>query len=811
MLLITLLLAILPAILLQMAQFRAKNASEKRVITIVLALLLATALILLISEFNLPAAVQIGASAFVICVLSFRIFFSHFWPKIFYHGLLVTLLIWCGYLYTISQIPYSDQPFWAISSNQPHPFSEQDLSLYPLTGLPLLANVSVAEPPRQPADSRQARAQFAETALEWQALWPLMAIDSRIRQVLQSLREQQQQNLTAFANQLNSASVETTQMRRRALDRSNIDDLLHESAISQARYKTLVETWNLLDRDEQAFKKRQLDERFHGLLALLADNAVDESHKVDLIHFMVEHFAADIRLLNPLISLYDALDRDYPRLQRLNKDYLQLYLNKREAILHGFEVIGKPAEAALLDYRKKILPTISYSQARLDQFISQRFGIQPPNLYQVSEPKTIAGFLNRKKYPALERFAGASFTEEYIRRSLKKLDNENSAPAADSILMQLSPDQYQQLLVKLASHDTQALDQLVIDPDPAIRANLAWQLARQKQPTTIPLIFELMRDQNPEVRRLAAIAVANFAIKDTQGSSDPKFTEILRMLQNYRSSSDAFSRCWAVAALASLGDKQKALYTLDLILNDGVANQSVVGDASPSWSEAEKQIIQSLITTLSQTPEELLVKTQALKSLQAIGSAEVMDVLLHYLNHIYAAHHTRPGMWRYIVPHLTLPQEAENVEDLIFYLAQTQGTANPQFHKRQLKALNVQLHQAYESNRSGEFFQLLNFLRGFDPHEYEDYLSHTSEQIRIMRIYEYVTATYPFWLVFWPLTLLLTLCFSYLLLPALKLEPVLGDQGKNLANPATFSNLNKTPPPTIVPIKIASPQGERHE
>jgi catalase (peroxidase I) len=59
------------------------------------------------------------------------------------------------------------------------------------------------------------------------------------------------------------------------------------------------------------------------------------------------------------------------------------------------------------------------------------------------------------------------------------------------------------------------------------------------------------------VRRLAAIAVGNFKILDAQGSNDPKFTEIVRMLQNYRSNSDAFARAWAVLALVGVGDRQK--------------------------------------------------------------------------------------------------------------------------------------------------------------------------------------------------------------------------------------------------------------
>lgn len=812
MILISFLVAVIVAIVLLIFGVRSKNAREKMVISLVLYLFLGLAIILLLAESLVSGVVQIAAASFVATFLIFRTLFSSFWQKVFYHAMLILLLVWSGYLYSISQMPYPDKPFAAISNNQPSALSEKDLKPYWLLGLPINTNTSQDQPLLKSVTAVNPRGKINHSALDWQVLWGLMEKDSRIRQVLQTLREQQQQNLTAFGNQLNATSVDSTHMRRRALDKSNIDDLLKENAISQARYKTMVETWNLLDRDESAFKQRQAEERFNALLELLADKAVDESHKVELIDFMVKNFAGDIRLLNPLISLYDGLDQEYPRLKRLNNAYLQLYIAKREAILRGFLAMGQPAQQPLQDYRKKVLPTISYSQARLDDFLTHSMGLVVPSLYEVAPAKAVANLLNRKKYPALERFSGASFTQEYVRRSLRKLDAENAAPNAGEILMHLPESQYQAMSKVLASGDLALLDSLVIDPDPAVRANLAWRLAELKRPASMPIVLELMRDQNPDVRRLAVIAAANFTIKDTQGSSDPKFIEIVRMLQNYRSSSDAFGRAWAVAGLASIGDKQKALYTLDLILNDGAASQSVVGDAVASWSEEEKQVIQSLLATLNQTPEELQVKTQALNSLLAIESPEVLDVLLHYLNHIYAANHTRPSMWRYLVPHLTLPQEAENVEDVIMYLAQTQGVGHPQFHKRQLKALNVQLHQAYQANNSGEFFQLLNFLAAFDQQEYEDYLDHTSEQIRIMRLVEYYSATLPFWLACWPLTLLFALLVSYLILPALKVEPVkIGQSGNSRANPAIFANQAKTPPPAIVPIKIFTTQGDQHE
>lgn len=793
------------AALLLMFELKPKNPREKTIIGLILYTLLLLAGIALLVESYTPATLQLAAACFIGCVLVFRTLMASFWGKVFYQSLLILLLFWGGYLYTISQLPYDDQPFAWLSNNQPKPLVLSEIKTRDWLGLPLTtSNTDNATSQLKHPSEGVSAATPNLAALEWDALWPLMVKDARIRQQLQALREKQQQEYTAFSNQLNATSVASTAMRRHALGADNLQDLLKENAISLARYKTLQETWRLLDSDDQAFSQRQLEERFHVLLQLLEDSEVDESHKIELIEYMVRHFAGDIRLFKPLLNVYDNLDREYPRMKRLNQGFLALYLAKREAVLKGFRAMGKPVVQPLKDYRYKSLPTMSYSQARLDDFLLTELGVQVRSLYQRSPVLTVPDILNRKKYPGVSLFTGPSFAEDYARKTLRQLIAENAEPQAGELLLGLSDAQRQRIVEVLSGPYTQQIDQLLIDPEPAIRANTAWRLAELKNLYWMPLVLELMRDQNPEVRRLAAIAAGNFSIRDTQGSSDPKLTEIVRMLQNYRSSSDAFGRAWAVTALANVGDKQKALYIIDLILSDGTASQSVVGQAAPTWSEEDRQVLADLMTTLQQTPEELLVKTQALNTLLALESPEGLDVLLHYLQHIYDVRTTQPSIWRFIAPHFSLPQEAENVEDVVLYLAQTQGNGHPQYLKRQLKALHDALREAYQQHRSGEFFQLLNFLKHFDAQNYQAYLDQTTEHVRIMRAIEYLSATVPFWLVVWPFNLLIALLVSYLILPALKLEPVrVGHSGNSRANPAAFGNAAAQKAPVIVPIKIA--------
>lgn len=818
MLLITAFIALAAITALLVFRHRCRSRQEKTVAGLILHSLLASACVVLLSEplgLHWLPALQLGAGVVLAAYLAFRGVTASFWGKLLFQSLLVLLLFLGGYLYSATQLPYGDRPFAALSQNQPRPLGSKDIQAQWIAGLPLdsaaaEAGTPTAEPGPVPRAAPAGRSADAPP-VRWEELWPLMEKDSRIREVLQNLWEKQERELSEVRAQLNAASVSSTSMRRHALERGNVDDLLKENAISQARYHTLLETWALLDRDEQAFRERQGEERFHALLQLLEDGKVDESHKTEFIDFMVGRFPGDIRLVQPLIRVYDGLDEEYPRQKRLNQEFLGLYLAKREAVLRGLRRIGKPALQPLLDYRKKVLPSIGYSQARLDAFLDGVFGVKVRTLYGVAPAKSIAGFLNRDKYPPLQKLSGASFEQEYVRHGLRKLAVENAAPATGQILMGLSDDAYRHLIDVLDQDYSERTDALLIDANPAVRANTAWRLAELKNPYSLPLVFELMRDQNPEVRRLAAIAVGNFAIRDTQGSSDPKFIEIVRMLQNYRSTTDAFGRAWAVNALANVGDPQKALYVIDLLLNDGETLRSTVGEAAPSWhGDEERNAIQGLADTLKQTPEELSVKTQALGALIAIQSPEVLDVLLHYLNHVYEAHHTRPSLWRYIVPHLSLPQEAENIEDVVSYLALAQGQGHPQFHKRHLKALNVALRQTYETYRSGEFFQLLGFLRAFDSGEYRDYLAHTEEQIRIMRGCEYLKATLPFWLAFWPASLLLLLFAGHWLLPALNWEPA-GAQRRSpnrRANPAADpGNAGAAPPPVIVPLKISAAQG----
>jgi hypothetical protein len=248
---------------------------------------------------------------------------------------------------------------------------------------------------------------------------------------------------------------------------------------------------------------------------------------------------------------------------------------------------------------------------------------------------------------------------------------------------------------------------------------------------------------------------------------------------------------------------------IDLILNDGAMTESVLGDAAPAWrSEDEKQAVNSLIETLKKTPEELSVKTQGLNALIALDSPEALGVLLHYLEQVYDAHGRHPTLWRHLVPHMSLPQEAENVEDIVHYLAERErGRAEPERAMR-LKALHVYLRRAYESQQAGVFFQLMDFLKAFDPAEYQAYVEQTQEQIRIMRIVEYATSTRWFWLAFWPISLIALLALSYGVAPLLRTAaaPAAGGRRAPLnrrSNPAADArNASVAPPAAIAPIKL---------
>ncbi len=806
--------SLLPVLLI----VRAGSPQERRVLAMFYALLLAGSAILLISQalgLHWPRTLQILAFCLLGVFLLWRFFSASFWAKLVYQGLWVVHLALGGYLYTASQLPYGEAPFADLSQNRPRPLKPDEFPLLQVSGVPGTEGVVRADVSSgAPAHPQPTTAIRSAGALRWSELERFMAMDSQTRRVLQPLKEKQERELSEVLAQLNTASVAGTNMRRRAIGLANVDDLLKERAISEARHRTIVETWALLDHDEQAFRARQADELFNAMLDLLTEEKVDESNKVELIDFMIRRFPHDVRLVKPLIEIYDHLDEEYPRQKRLNRDFLRLYLAKREAVLRGFRSLGSLAQQPLLDYRRKTISRVSYSQARLDAFLRDDFGVPVRPLYGVIEPQTVPDFLNRPKYPGLGKLSGASFKQEYIRRNLRKLAEDNRSPATAGPVMGLPEDVYRTLVESLERRYWDEVDRLTIDPDPRMRANLAWHLAVRKDPYSVPLIFELMRDADPEVRRLAAIAAGNFKIVDAQGSNDPKFVEIVRMLQNYRSNSDAFGRAWALTALTTLGDRQKALYVVDLILNDGATANSVLGEAAPAWrSEEEKEAVKSLVEMLKQTPEELSVKTQALNTLIALDSPETLDILLHYLEHVYEVRHGRPGIWRYLVPHMSLPQEAENIEDVVYYLAAREKERPAALRAQNLKSLHVHLRQAYENFRSGEFFQFLDFLKAFDPAEYASYLEQTREQIRIMRIVEYAQAAFWVWVVFWPLSLIVLLMINYGF-PSLAGLAGMDAGGRRPApnrrsNPASDARqATAAPPAAIVPIKVINhPKG----
>ena len=794
-------------------QARSRGGGILRLYRLALTTLVYLVLIAVVGGIELPGTIttiaySLGLSHLLVATLAGR-----FWGKVGFGTLLTAYLCLGGYLYAMSEIPYGDRPFETLSSNQPRTFDSNQFPERWITGLPLNeGNIQTGIMPsalvKVPFKRTEGLTPLDPKKLEWADLESLLELDSHIRQALQDLRQHQERELTDILTKLNESSVHGTEMRRNAISRENVDNLLRDGAISKARYQTFIETWSLADRDEQAFRTRQSQERFQRLLELLEDHEVTESHRMVLIRFMTQRFAGDVRLVQPLIRLYDALDEDYPRRKRMNEEFLSLYLQRREALLEGFLRIGLPSVQPLLDYRKRTIAEIRYSQYALDRFLAERFGVGVRPLYDVAPPVAIHDFLNREKYPPLGKFSGASYDQDYVRRSLIRMDLENQLPQMGESPMQGSTERMAALRALFVQDPGRSIDQAVIDPDPSVRAALAWVLAERKDPQTLPLVFEFMNDVHPEVRRLGAVASGNFRIHDAQGSRDPKFREIVRMLVNFRTNADAFSRVHALSSLVTVVDRQKALYLIDILLNDGHPGLSGLGEQAPSWSDdAERQGVHELIELLSKTPDELYVKTHALRVLIAMDQPDSLGILLHYLKRIYEESGSRPSLTRYIVPHMTLPQSAENTEDVIIDFARDYQHHPEPLHQP-VKVLRTSLGDFYHHYQSASFFQTLWFLSQFDREGYEAYRKETGEHILLMRIIEYAQSTWGFWLVLWPLLILaiLTLQYGFGMLTSFQgggQRPI----PNRHANPAAdLRNRRQSPAAAIIPVKIQQRQ-----
>ena len=810
-------IALLAGILIHIGLHRkiqAKGGGIVRIYRTTLMTLVLVVLMTAVAGASIPSAILLLAYCFGLSYLVVAALAGRFWGKVGNGSLGILYLFLGGYLYTMGQLPYGDVPFRKISNNQPLPFDREAFPEEWITGLPLLARPEqVSETLTVPPAIQKIRTMNPEgldpTTLQWRDLADVLELDSHVRQSLEALKQHQEQELSDMLSGLNESSVHGTEMRRDAISRENVEGLLRDGAISKARYQTFLETWSLADRDEQAFRARQSQERFQHLLELLEDKDVTESHRVELIRFMIRRFRQDVRLVQPLIRLYDSLDTDYPRQRRLNQEVLALYLQRREALLEGFGAIGFPAVQPLVDYRRKTISDIHYSQAALDQFLNVRFGIHVRPLYEIAEPVAIRNFINRDKYPPIGKLSGAAYDQDYLRRNLIRIAAENYLPGINDAPMTQGAESIDQIRGLLSSGQRQAVDHLVVHPDPAVRATLAWVLAEKKDPMTVPWVFELMADVHPEVRRMAAIASGNFRLHDSQSARDPKFREIVRMLVNFRTNSDAYSRAYALSSLVNVVDRQKALYVIDLVLNDGSSGHSLLGQSAPSWSdESEREAVQGLIAILSSTPDETYVKTHALKVLMAMDSPDSLGILMHYLRKIYHDKGTRPSMLRYIVPHMTLPQEAENTEDVIIDFAKRYHQ-NPAPLQQPLRVLRANLSDYYNHYQSAPFFQALSFLEAFDPDEYREYLKETREHLLLMRIIEYARSTWGFWLVLWPISILILLGLQY----GLGLFASIGGVGHRQppnrhANPAAdIRNRHQAPAAAIVPVKINRTQG----
>ncbi len=761
-----------------------------------------------ILEAVIPVIILLTAYLLLLTFWSLKTLMAGFSGKLAYGSLAVLQGMLGGYLIVASQLPDEKHPFSQLSINAAQPLDLTALPTEWVSGLPLTGSSSAKSIIRESHSSRIPPARDGTSSSvepDWRELEPLMIRDARIRHVLIELKERQSRDLSDWLSHLNEASVTGTAMNRHALTREQIEALKQDGAISTARYLTLLETWRLLDHDEHGFRRQQSEVLFHVLLELLEDPEVDETHRVELMGFMVEHFARDVRLINPLIRLYDRLDQDYPRQKRLNHEFLTLYRQRRTALLNGFQRMGRLALPSLLDYRRKTLPDVHYSQYYLDRFLAETFDTRLQRLYGIVPPLSIPDFFNRSKYRQLSKWSGPSYEQDYQRLSLIRIARDNWIPRPGESFMGLRAGEHQQIVRALNQTASETgLDDLLTHPDPAIRAHLAWSLAERKDPVSMPLVLELIQDTHPEVRRMAAVAMGNFRLLDMQAAHDPKFTALVAMLQTYRTPADAFSRAFALLALTTVADSQKALYVFDLLLNDGSQTHSIPGDSASVWRSPEELIaVTHLAEALQRTPEELYVKTQALKGLLAMNNPESLGVLLHYLEHIHETTQTSPNFLRHLIPHHTLPQAAENVEDAIFYLAERyrNQASHPEYP---LKTLRAFLAQAYETHRSAEFFQYLGFLRAFDESEFMAYREQMKEHIMAMKAMDYITTTWQFWLIVWPLTLVSCLILQYGM--GLNLQwsgRVPRFQVNRQANPAAdIRNQQQVPSAAIVPVRM---------
>ncbi len=483
--------------------------------------------------------------------------------------------------------------------------------------------------------------------------------------------------------------------------------------------KSEVENYQRAEKfedDSRKTKKETMNQEIMvELFGLINDPKVERKYQIKLIHFLAHHYRHDARLVTPLITALERLDQDYPRAQRQNHPVLELYLERREAIFVALRLLGEPARQPLIDYHKTHYAALGYTQPSLDYFLLQSYGYQASVLYEPVSPKDIAWNINRKRY--LYEHPDNTLKRTEIDE-IRSMHNQSSGANAET------------LRAAVRTGYSAQIDRLVVSSDEQTRANVARALGETGNPHYMPLLLDLMEDANPRVRREAAQAAANFRVINSANARDPKLVRLVRVLANQTSDADVFPRAQAVSALTTLGNDQKALYLLDLILNEGHSSGTRAESLTAIWPDTEERVaVEELRHALLSSKESAAIRLSALEGVLTLNSPGAFDIVVQYLKRL--DHDAE--LSQMILPYSDRGPETEAAEEALRILA---GAHTGDVFIKQ--TLLRELNDAYVHGESGRYlYTLLPILKTVDEPAYSKYVAENDPAIHIMAVHEF--------------------------------------------------------------------------
>ncbi len=559
-------------------------------------------------------------------------------------------------------------------------------------------------------------------------------MDPQIEKILKALEVRQRNDLVQLNDEI-QRSFRAIGATGRGGDR-NFNAANVGTVITAEQLRRYREVERISDERQASLASTQGQEKIESLFGLLSDAKVERTHQAWLIGYSAHYYSKDQRIVRPLMEALRKLDTDFPDRDKRNSDIMRLYTERRAAIVGAFRSVGESALQSLLDYRRETSAQFHYSRVAEDLLIAELSkdapGLAPNPLYKRVVLNPAPAIFNRHRYYELPG-------NTLKRSELQSMEKASADVSQAGPVLGLSAERFDRDIVQVFEKGYgREVDDLMNHPDKRIRANVARYLGLSGDPHYMPFILWFLKDSEPEVRLEAARTLGKFKTTQNANSADPKLLAIVEALSNHKNDSDRLVRGQLVLALSTLGDTQKAIWFLGLILNhDKHSDPRTQNIAAVLPDATERKAAEELRRSLESREEHPHVRLQALKAISQLNAPEAFDAAAAYLVEL----HEEKEIWWHVL--FDRSPEAENAEALLRYLVE---------HNKEnaliKQVLMDRLRKSYEGKRPGDYLMFLSiFKRAVDAETFNKYVHDHRWNIHILSAHLYWTHTWNIWLI----------------------------------------------------------------